>query len=202
MNGFTFAAASPGSETPEICVDIDECSSAHICSEYARCYNRIGGYDCECFPGYEGNGYECRSRREQATIDGRYSGYETTTPTYGGCSDCSENAYCSEGVCICNSGFMGNGRDCRMICALNEVFNGVTCVKMATVEEGELTRRLLEGFNGKLSDEVQPYCTQTGCVCPRGYTMIEYAFKSVCRVEETTDDPEQPSSKLNQFQNS
>lgn len=26
-----------------------------------------------------------------------------------------------------------------MICALNEVFNGVTCVKIATVEEGELT---------------------------------------------------------------
>lgn len=24
-----------------------------------------------------------------------------------------------------------------MICALNEVFNGVTCVKIATVEEGE-----------------------------------------------------------------
>lgn len=48
------------------------------------------------------------------------------------------------------------------------------------------------------SDEVQPYCTQIGCVCPRGYQMIEYAFKSVCRVEETTDDPDQQPSKITQ----
>lgn len=26
-----------------------------------------------------------------------------------------------------------------MICALNEVFNGVSCLKISTVEEGELT---------------------------------------------------------------
>lgn len=31
--------------------------------------------------------------------------------------------------------------------------------------------------------------------------MIEYAFKSVCRVEETTDDPDQQSSKFTQLQN-
>jgi hypothetical protein len=48
-----------------------------------------------------------------------------------------------------------------------------------------------------LSDEIQPYCTQTGCVCPHGYNMIEYAFKAVCRPEEPTDDPEPGKFLLN-----
>lgn len=52
------------------------------------------------------------------------------------CRECSENAYCSEGVCVCNSGFIGNGHDCRMICALDEMFNGVSCVKNASPDEG------------------------------------------------------------------
>lgn len=131
-NGFTYAASSPDSESAEICVDINECSSSHICSEFAECYNRNGGYDCVCFPGYEGNGYDCQ----------KISQHEPTTPHYGQtmatCNECSENADCSEGVCVCNSGFIGNGHDCRMICAMNEVFNGASCIKVATVEEGEL----------------------------------------------------------------
>lgn len=75
------------------------------------------------------------------------------------CRECSENAYCSEGkinfnflcgnfqqkifltgVCVCNSGFIGNGHDCRMICALDEMFNGVSCVKTAGPEEGNLIK--------------------------------------------------------------
>lgn len=50
-NGYTFAAASPDRDVPEVCVDIDECSGSHICSEYAQCINRRGGYDCICMPG-------------------------------------------------------------------------------------------------------------------------------------------------------
>lgn len=42
---------------------------------------------------------------------------------------------------MCRPGFIGNGRDCRMICALNEVFNGVSCVKLATVEEGKKNQK-------------------------------------------------------------
>lgn len=124
-------------------MDIDECSGSHICSEFAQCYNRNGGYDCDCLAGYEGNGYDCQRilSRDYGQTSNRDSGRDATTPSYGtqieGCGDCSENAYCSEGVCVCNSGFIGNGRDCRMICALNEVFNGATCVKIATAEEGK-----------------------------------------------------------------
>lgn len=48
------------------------------------------------------------------------------------------------GVCVCNSGFIGNGHDCRMICAMNEMFNGVSCVKLQDVEEGKMTLYILK----------------------------------------------------------
>lgn len=135
-NGFTYAATSPENESPDICVDIDECRSSHICSEFAECINRNGGYECRCLLGYTGDGYQC-----ERIVNRSNFGRITTTPNYGtqieGCVDCSENAECVDGVCTCNSGFIGNGHDCRMICALNEVFNGATCVKISTVEEGE-----------------------------------------------------------------
>lgn len=132
-----FAAASPDSDSPEICVDIDECRSSHICSEFAQCYNRNGGYDCDCLPGYEGNGFDCQ----------RIARHDPTTPRYhqATCGECSENAFCSEGVCICNRGFQGDGHNCRMICAMNEMFNGVSCLKIVTAEEGE-ARGFLESF--------------------------------------------------------
>lgn len=41
----------------------------------------------------------------------------------------------------------------------------------------------------KLTDEVQPYCTQTTCVCPHGYKMIEYAYGAICRLED--QDPQE-----------
>lgn len=41
------------------------------------------------------------------------------------------------GNCVCNQGFLGNGHDCRMICAMNEMFNGEGCVKLQGIEEGK-----------------------------------------------------------------
>ena len=130
QNGFTFASASADSDAPETCVDIDECRSSHICSEQAQCYNRLGGYDCVCNPGYEGTGFDCHR------ISPRF---DATTPYYGPatCEECSENADCQEGVCVCQPGFIGNGQDCKMICALNELFDGASCVKLASVEDGK-----------------------------------------------------------------
>lgn len=97
---------------------------------------------------------------------------------------------------------------------MNEVFNGVSCVKIVTVEEGkkndgdskssmllrfELKRNELLSFVKCMLiflDEVQPYCTQTGCVCPHGYKMIEYTFKSTCRAEEPTEEADQQTSNF------
>lgn len=91
-----------------------------------------------CLPGYEGNGFDCQ----------RISQHVVTTPTFvqHTCNECSENAFCSEGACVCNNGFIGNGRDCKMICALNEVFNGATCVKTATDAEGEFETFIKEAL--------------------------------------------------------
>jgi hypothetical protein len=33
------------------------------------------------------------------------------------------------GNCVCNAGFFGNGRDCRSICALDEMFDDGSCIK-------------------------------------------------------------------------
>lgn len=49
-------------------------------------------------------------------------------------------------------------------------------------------------------DDVQPYCTQTGCVCPHGYQMIETAYNAICRIEESTDEREQQTGERMQCQ--
>lgn len=82
-----------------------------------------------CNQGYDGNGYDCHIQSTQTVSNPNYA-----QATCSG--ECSENAFCKEGVCICRAGFIGNGYDCRMICALNEVFNGISCVKTASIEEG------------------------------------------------------------------
>ncbi|XP_077138548.1 mucin-like protein isoform X2 [Ranitomeya variabilis] len=40
--------------------DIDECTAnRHDCHTMANCYNTIGGYECKCKIGYQGNGVNC-----------------------------------------------------------------------------------------------------------------------------------------------
>ena len=41
-------------------LDIDECSNENGgCSSYALCTNFVGGYNCTCLEGYEGDGINC-----------------------------------------------------------------------------------------------------------------------------------------------
>ena len=43
--------------------DIDECSSSNnTCHVYATCSNSDGSYDCECLPGFMGDGFNCSSK--------------------------------------------------------------------------------------------------------------------------------------------
>lgn len=48
---------------PNFFSDADEClsDSDNNCSTNAHCQNVVdgGGYNCECFDGYEGNGFDC-----------------------------------------------------------------------------------------------------------------------------------------------
>lgn len=42
------------------CVDVNECQErVDRCDSNAMCVNEVGGYSCQCKPGYEGNGYYC-----------------------------------------------------------------------------------------------------------------------------------------------
>ena len=43
------------------CSDINECASDRLntCDENANCTDTIGGYNCSCKPGYEGDGFNC-----------------------------------------------------------------------------------------------------------------------------------------------
>ena len=41
-------------------IDIDECDSGtDDCSQFARCDNTDGSYECTCLDGYQGNGRSC-----------------------------------------------------------------------------------------------------------------------------------------------
>ena len=39
--------------------DIDECKGNHSCHVNASCKNTIGSHECECHPGFAGNGRNC-----------------------------------------------------------------------------------------------------------------------------------------------
>ena len=44
--------------------NIDEClEDKHNCSEYADCENTLGGFNCKCFKGYEGDGVTCKRKK-------------------------------------------------------------------------------------------------------------------------------------------
>ena len=39
--------------------DIDECATSHECSDHANCNDTDGSYWCECWSGFQGDGYNC-----------------------------------------------------------------------------------------------------------------------------------------------
>lgn len=52
---------SKGYELKEgVCVDIDECLHSKLaCDRRATCHNTLGGYECKCEEGFDGNGNNC-----------------------------------------------------------------------------------------------------------------------------------------------
>ena len=40
--------------------DVDECKGNHSCHVDATCMNTNGSYNCDCHPGYTGNGQNCK----------------------------------------------------------------------------------------------------------------------------------------------
>lgn len=55
------------------CVDINECATGdNICDHNANCINTPGGYNCQCLPEFEGDGYVCSKPRPQYQTTPRY----------------------------------------------------------------------------------------------------------------------------------
>ena len=43
-----------------ICTDIDECvTDTHSCDRNAMCTNTEGSFNCDCYPGFTGDGSSC-----------------------------------------------------------------------------------------------------------------------------------------------
>ncbi|KAK0417494.1 hypothetical protein QR680_013044 [Steinernema hermaphroditum] len=87
------------------CEDVDEClEDRHSCDPAtSQCVNTLGGFRCECAPGFEGVGDVCVDVDE----------------CQRGVSGCHPNAHCVNHIgsvgCHCAEGFTGDGVDCQPI---------------------------------------------------------------------------------------
>ena len=112
--------------------DVDECSTDEdLCHVNGSCYNTDGSYECECLPGFIGDGFNCSSK----TINSiNKDPQECCTKLYiiliflsyfspdiDDCADsknnnCSANANCTDNVgsydCTCSAGYAGDGFSC------------------------------------------------------------------------------------------
>ncbi|KAE9553235.1 hypothetical protein FO519_003543 [Halicephalobus sp. NKZ332] len=79
-----------------ICSDINECEEKHPCHQDAVCQNIMGGYICQCQPGYAGDGRQCQDIDE----------CDQQNP-------CHPQATCINApgafTCQCPDGWMGDG---------------------------------------------------------------------------------------------
>lgn len=128
------------SESSPVCVDIDECSNANICDTNADCRNELGGYSCRCQSGFTGNGYICESVPDFSTAQPDET--QATTPNIPSlapehwlCDQCSDNAECLQGVCVCKNGWNGDGIECLYNCPAEYVWSVDRCVPITSDEE-------------------------------------------------------------------
>lgn len=58
-------------------------------------------------------------------------------PNHWLCDQCSEHAYCDQGVCVCRSGWNGNGIECVYNCPDEYVWNIDRCVPIVPNADDE-----------------------------------------------------------------
>ena len=65
--GYCYKLSTPGySGDGTTCVDIDECDEnkpTHNCAMAATCIDTDGSFDCQCKPGFSGNGVTCDGKK-------------------------------------------------------------------------------------------------------------------------------------------
>lgn len=111
------------------------------------------------------------------------------------CDQCSDNAECFQGVCVCKNGWNGDGYECVYNCPSDFVWSVDRCAPITTSDEDEskwFTRNFVKKpkrINWWLfSDEVPPFCHSLGCTCPTGYELIETIQSKTCRLIESNPD--------------
>ncbi|CAG0888055.1 unnamed protein product [Cyprideis torosa] len=178
------------------CKDIDECEARlHNCDPNAQCLNQQGSFQCQCNPGYIGNGIECKHPPVDAT------GSHLPAPESTDCRDrpdiCHPSARClydeskTEYACRCLSGYVGSGMDCvpqtAADCSTEQNCHPrATCVYLADERRHSCT--CMPGYEGdgydcrrrsppsapRLIDgddnRAYPNCYQGVCSCPEGFT--------------------------------
>ena len=97
-------------------MDIDECKARTSgCSLNADCHNNKGGWECECFVGFRGDGTNCFDIDECIENIDECGDHSTCLNTVGldltrfsmtsGYSQFSENPFIGSYLCECNQGF-------------------------------------------------------------------------------------------------
>jgi hypothetical protein len=179
------------------CGDIDECATGvAMCGDGATCKNRRGDYACACelpFVGDDGKS-GCRSACDIALED----------------SDrCAEGARCSfsvdgEASCAsCESGFLGDGRDCaaNAECAALSCGDNTVCAG----DSGSRRCECAEGFSGNAANgcedidecEDSDRCGDNGrcinmpggyvCGCAEGFQRVDGECRNVNECERELD---------------
>lgn len=133
------------------------CDNDYNCPPNAKClYSESAhGYECQCPPGYEGDGFECLEK--------------TTTE----CEPCGKNAHCvhtlaDESMCVCDIGYQGDGFVCRPNLSCS---NNSDCEYNAECVYDSLSRnyicQCIEGYKKDLNDACIPdehLCNGAVCV--------------------------------------
>ena len=147
----------PGSNFPyfsSLCVDVDECTEElHNCSKYENlpnsiCTNTVGGFQCSCLDGWQGDGYYCSDLNECLNS-----------------SVCGANQICrnmaGNFTCLCDTGWtpstLGDNQcedldECAL--GLNDCDTFATCINT----NGSFSCECNQGFQDK-----KRFCTRYQC---------------------------------------
>ena len=82
--------------------ETNECDIIDICADNSACTNTPGSYQCQCLPGYRGDGYENCTNIDECKENPDICDARAT------CTD-TEGSY----VCQCVVGYTGNGTVCQ-----------------------------------------------------------------------------------------
>ena len=105
-------------------LDTDECSDGELnqCHDNATCHDNDGSYECSCYQGFTGNGFNCSGMNWHDTASNCIKFFDVDIDEcFAGTDMCTSNATCinTEGGynCSCDTGYHGDGFTCNSKCS-------------------------------------------------------------------------------------